>query len=222
MSLKRDHNRRWRRAPEKRPDDILDGALTEFRARGFTRARIEDIARHAGLSKGTVYLYFDSKEDMLKALVRRSVKPVADSLKNIARVMTISLSGPDDGKAADILRAMLLLAAGRLADPKTVSIPLLVIAEAGNFPDLVEFYRHEVIETAINAVAKVISCGIDSGEFRPLDAQLAARSLMGVMVLQIIWNGVFARPDDVAISPEKLILSHLGLFLDGARSQSED
>lgn len=218
---KQDDNRRWQRKPEKRPDDILDGALSEFRARGFARARIEDIAGHAGLSKGAVYLYFDSKEAMLKALVRRSVKSVADTLKGMADHMATSSSGKQNVKAADILLTMLLLAANRLTDPQTASIPLLVIAEAGNFPDLVEYYRSEVIETVMNAVSDVISFGVNSGEFRPLDCHLAARSLLGVMMLQIIWNGVFVRPDEIPIPAEKLIMSHLDLFLGGARPRKE-
>ena len=209
---------KWRRKPEQRPGDILDGALKEFRDRGFSAARIEDIAKHAGLSKGTVYLYFSSKEDMLKALVRRSVIPIAIALKNIADHICDDCS---DETASDLLRKMLMIVGERINDAKTGSIPLLIIGEAGNFPELAAFYRHEVIEVTMNAVGTVIERGVASGEFRDVNISYAIRSLVSVVIMQIVWNGVFVQKGEAIIPMKDLLNSHLDIYLNGIRMPQE-
>lgn len=209
---------KWRRKPERRPDDILGGALIEFRRRGFAGARIEDIARNAGLSKGTVYLYFSSKEEMLKALIRRSVAPIAVSLKDIADHLCDQC---EEEPAADIIRRMMMIVGESLTDSNIGSIPLLIISEAGNFPEHAAFYRKEVIEVTMTALAIVIKRGIAAREFKNVDVTFAIRSLMSVIIMQIIWNGVFATPDDAEISMKGLISTHLDIFLNGALSREE-
>lgn len=203
---------KWRRKPEKRPDEILAGALIEFRARGFVGARIEDIARHAGLSKGTVYLYFSSKEEMLKELIRRTVRPIADRLKSIAEHVCDDSS---DELASDVLRDMLFLVGHGLTDPKVSAIPLVIIGEAGNFPEHADFYRREVIEVSMGALVTVIKRGIDQGEFKAVEPHFAVRSLMGMLLMQVIWNGVFARENDPELPVSDLLNTHLNIFLDG-------
>lgn len=209
---------KWRRKPEQRPDDILNGALKEFRERGFTAARIEDIAKHAGLSKGTVYLYFSSKEDMLKALVKRSVIPIANALKNIADHICDNCS---DETASDLLRRMLMIVGDRIKDARTGSIPLLIIGEAGNFPELAAFYRSKVIDVTMGAIGAVIKRGITSGEFRDVNITFAIRSLVSVMIMQVVWNGVFAQKGEVIISMKDLLNSHLDIYLNGIRVPQE-
>src|SRR5690554_508797 len=122
----RNHRPRWRRRAEARPDEVLDAALDLFIERGFAQTRVEDIAGRAGLSKGAVYLYFNSKEAILEALVRRSIVPIVENAAVIARA-----SGePPAAVIATLVRAV----AGRLADRRLSAIPRLVIAEAGTFP----------------------------------------------------------------------------------------
>ena len=209
---------KWRRRPEKRPDDILDGALVEFRERGFTGARIEDIAKHAGLSKGSVYLYFASKEEMLKALVRRSVSPIAAELKNISDHLCDECSHEP---AADVLRKMLLIVGVSLTDRKVSAIPLLIIGEAGNFPEHAAFYREEVIEVTMGALSTVIGRGIEAGEFRDVDVTYAIRTLMGVIIMQTVWNGVFANKNEPDLSIKDLIEAHLDIYLNGITMPQE-
>ena len=114
-----------------------------------------------GSLKGTVYLYFDSKEEMLKALVRRSVTPIAQNMGDIAGHIS-----DHNTSATQILTNMLMMMAGRLSDEKIGAIPPLIIGEAGNFPELAAFYREEVIERAMKALKMVIEFGIKQGEFR--------------------------------------------------------
>jgi len=210
---------KWRRKPEKRPNDILGGALIEFRKRGFAAARIEDIAKHAGLSKGTVYLYFSSKEEMLKALISRSIVPIANSLKAISEDICHDHS---QETASDVLRKMLLIVGENVTDKKIAAIPLLIIGEAGNFPEHAAFYRKEVIEVTMEALGKVIVRGISSGEFREVDVPHAIRTLISVIIMQVIWNGVFAQKNEAVLQADELINSHLDIYLNGILVPQED
>ncbi len=209
---------KWRRRPESRPDDILDGALIEFRARGFVGARIEDIARHAGLSKGTVYLYFSSKEEMLKELIRRTVSPIAERLKMIADHVCDDYS---DKPSSEILRNMIMLVGNGLVNARISAIPLVIVGEAGSFPEHADFYRREVIDVSMDALVTVIKRGIDRGEFKAIEPHYAVRTLMGLLLMQLIWNGVFAREKDPEIPIGDLLETHLNIFLDGVRMPEE-
>jgi AcrR family transcriptional regulator len=209
-------NPKWRRKPKDRPGDILDGALIEFGLRGFAGARIEDIAKHAGLSKGTVYLYFTSKEEMLKALVSRSVTPIAQTLTKIATHID-----NQDQKASDIMGSMLAIMAERLSAPNTSSIPLLIISEAGNFPELAAFYREEVIDAAIGALSIVLKYGVETGEYRKTNLESTVRTLLGAIIMQVIWNGTFAKPGEETLSYGDLVKSHLDIFLNGISLSQE-
>jgi AcrR family transcriptional regulator len=208
---------KWCRKPECRPDDILDGALIEFLARGFSGARVEDIAKHAGLSKGTVYLYFSSKEEMLKALVRRSVSPIAGMLKNNADHLKDT-----DQKAAEVLSGMFKIMAKGLSDAKISSIPLLIIGEAGSFPELASFYRDEVIDVGMSALKTVLIYGVKNGEFKNVNPDHSVRSLMGAFLMQIIWNGTFARADEKIISFDEFAQTHLDIFINGISLPQEN
>ena len=115
-----------RRRPEARPDEILDAALSVFVEQGFTAARVEDIAKRAGLSKGAVYLYFPSKEAMLEALVEQSAARVADALSDLAE------AGAElDPEVA--LRTGLRMALSTLSQPEISAAPRLILAEAARF-----------------------------------------------------------------------------------------
>ncbi|MCC3860212.1 TetR/AcrR family transcriptional regulator [Pseudemcibacter aquimaris] len=203
---------KWRRKPENRPDDILDGALIEFRTKGFKGARIEDIAKHAGLSKGTVYLYFKSKEEMLKALVQRSILPIALKLSEIAEHVCDECT---DEPAADVLKKMLLIAGEQMIGEQAGAIPLIIIGESGRFPELAEYYRSEIVEIVMKAVTAVITRGIERNEFRDVNVPVSIRTLMGVIITQVIWNGVFNQNKTNEIPVKVIIEEHLDIFLNG-------
>ncbi len=206
-------SKRWTRQPEERPKQILDAALRVFCARGFAQTRMDDVARKAGISKGTIYLYFDSKTALLEALIERAMAPVATQLEAMAA------SAPE-GPVAPLLQTMLELAATRLADPDVAAVPLLVIGEAGRFPHLAQHYRERVIEAGLGAITSLIQRGIRAREFRPLDPALAARSLIATVLLQAIWSTVFARPDDTPLHPHILAGQHVDIFLNGVKTEA--
>ncbi|PHS24429.1 MAG: TetR family transcriptional regulator [Robiginitomaculum sp.] len=199
---------RWQRQPAERPGQILDAALIVFRARGFGAARMDEIARKAGISKGTIYLYFDSKNALLEALIDRAMTPVAAHLKMMA-------DAGGQGPIAPVLRAMLSFAAQRLGDPATGAIPLLVISEAVRFPELAQVYRTNVIDVGLGAVMALIKAGVKSGEFRPHPPEHMARLFVAPMIMQIIWNGVFIRPKETPLDAQALIAQHIDIFLNG-------
>lgn len=198
---------KWRRRAEARPDEVLDAALDLFIAHGFAATRVEDIAVRAGLSKGAVYLYFDSKEAILEALVRRSIVPVAKNAAEMAR------SAPGDPR--DVIRMMVTLVAGRISDPRISAIPRLVIAESGNFPRLAKMYREEVLDRALTALETLIRTGVERGVFRPVDPRLAVRNVVGPMLAHALLAGVFGITEGDGADPRRFVESHLDILLNG-------
>jgi AcrR family transcriptional regulator len=176
---------KWRRRAHARPDELLDAALDEFIAKGFDAARIEDIAKRAGLSKGAVYLYFDSKEALLRGLILRAAGPLVAQVGALARAA-------EDPRAAltQVARTIALV----MAQPRMIAIPQLVISVANRFPDLREFYRMEVVEKAQSAVEILVRKAITRGQFRKVDARAASRALIGPLLMEALWSHVLKGP----------------------------
>ena len=198
---------KFRRRAEARPDEVLDAALALFVEKGFAATRVEDIATRAGLSKGAVYLYFPGKEAILEGLVRRAVSPIADNalafLDNYA------------GDPRLVISTVLKMVAGRLADPKLVAIPRLLIREIVNFPDFADMYRREVLDRVIPAVTRLIETGMREGYFRQLDAELTLRSIIGPVIAHMLISELFGiRPKD-GLAIDRLIDNHLTILFDG-------
>ncbi len=147
-------------------------------AHGFDAARMEDIAARAGISKAAVYLYFESKEALLRALIEREVKPV------FAGIETIAASIPDPRAAIKGIAAMV---AGRVSDPRLASIPFLVISIANRFPELAAYYRTEVVEKAKAALEALVKRGVALGQFREVEPRAVVRALAGPMMFEVIW-----------------------------------
>src|SRR6185437_5226216 len=135
---------KFRRRAEARPDEVLDAALDLFIEKGFAAARVEDIAKRAGLSKGAVYLYFPSKEAIMEGLVRRAVVPITETA-------AVAL-GQFQGSPREAFMLLFRLMSERLADPRVLAIPKLIIREVGKFPELAAMYRREVIERGLPIV----------------------------------------------------------------------
>lgn len=198
---------RWRRNPEKRPDQVLAAALAEFRQRGFAGTRVDDIAARAGLSKGTLYRYFASKEAMLKALIQNSVEPIVAQMENF--------QSTSNAEPLEIIEAMPALLVAALSNPDILSIPRLVVAEAGNFPEIAAYYRAAVIERAKGNLKKSIIQAIDSGKFRPVDPEIAARCIIGPVLAHMILSHVLTLPGQTDIPPRNFISGYLDILENG-------
>jgi AcrR family transcriptional regulator len=197
---------RWRRRKEARPAEILDAALACFAERGFAATRLDDVATRAGITKGTLYLYFSNKEELFKAVVRQTI------VANIARGETLVAESSDP--APVLLGRLIHHWAQTIAMPAS-AIPKLVIAEAGNFPDIARFYLDEVVNRGRELIRSVIRKGVARGEFRPVNVESGAYCIFAPMVLAMMWRHSFAPHDGEALDAKALADAHLQLLLHG-------
>ena len=198
---------KFRRRAEARPDEVLDAALALFIERGFAATRVEDIARRAGLSKGTVYLYFASKEALLEGLVRRAVLPIAESALGAVRNY--------EGDPRIVITMVLKMLALRLNDPKITAIPKLIFREVIGFPDLAKMYRREVLDRVIPALEGLLKNGIDQGFLRQVDPNLTIRSIIGPLLLHVAMAEIFGIMPEGGMHFERLVDNHLSILFDG-------
>lgn len=198
---------RWRRRKEARPSEILEAALAVFAERGYAATRMDEIAHRAGVTKGTIYLYFDSKDAVFESLVRESIgTTLADLVMQADRFQ---------GSATDLLRLMLRGIGNFLGTSDRVVLPKIIVAEAGNFPALAQFYRREVIDRGLALLQSVIAKGIAQGEFRELAPQHVARLCVAPLLLAAIWRTTFADQDDTPYDVAGLIETHIDVLLIG-------
>ncbi|KAA0598210.1 AcrR family transcriptional regulator [Azospirillum lipoferum] len=174
---------RWRRRKDARPQEIVAAAMEVFAERGFAAARLEEVAARAGVSKGTLYLYFPSKEELFKAVIRAAILPNLEQ----AEAMVASAGGP----CFPLLERLLRMVARLIATTRMAVIPRLVIAEAGNFPELAAFYHHEVIRRGFGVVSALLWRGIGSGEFRPMPVDPSVRLIVAPLLMSAVWRTSF-------------------------------
>jgi len=194
---------RWRRLPEERPKQILDAALAVFAERGLAAARLEDIAKLAGVSKGTIYLYFANKEELFRGVVRSTV------IEFIER-----------GEAAfeqdrDPMRALDLWMEGHWNWIRSSTFPAmhrLVNSELREFPDLAAFYATEVVGRAQRLVCEILERGMETGVFRRMDASVASRMLSALLITHGNWYHQKNSFKSVANIPEGVLLAQIRDF----------
>jgi AcrR family transcriptional regulator len=193
--------RRWRRRSNARPDEILEAALAVFAERGFAAARMEDIAARAGVSKGTIYLYFADKESLFKALVEATATERLNEIFAAARDHT--------GSIADLLATLLRGITHFFATTDRVALPKVVIAESGNFPELARFHHDVVLRRVLDFVTGLIEEGQRRGEFRPMPAAHAARLVLAPIPFMLIWRTTFAQFEERPYDYAGLIECHI-------------
>ncbi|MEY2632822.1 MAG: hypothetical protein RIR00_1476 [Pseudomonadota bacterium] len=198
---------RWQRRAEARPEEVLQAALAAFAERGYAATSLDEVARRAGITKGTLYLYFPNKAELFKAVVRNAlVSNLSD-----ARQRAASHSGSSWSLLAGLLREF----THRIVLSPLSAIPKLVIAEAGNFPDIAGFYFNEVVMPARQLLQGILQRGIAQGEFRPLDLDHIWRVVIAPLLLAILWQHSFKPYDPVPLDVERHLASHLDLLRHG-------
>ena len=203
-----------RRRPEARPDEILDAALSVFVEQGFTAARVEDIARRAGLSKGAVYLYFPSKEAMLNALVEQSAGTLAKAAERL-----VAVGAPRDPEAA--LRSVVFMLIKAMSDPEISAAPRLVLTEAHRFPDIATFYRSHVLDTARRAIDELVSDGVATGTFRAVDTDMMMRCIGGPCLGHMVLASVFDFHPQALSDPADIADALCDILLYGLKPREE-
>ncbi len=204
---------RWHRRPEARPDEILDAALEVFGEHGFARAKLEDVAARAGVSKGTLYLYFDSKETLFRAMVR--AKLVAAVQEGRAFVESFQ------GSSRDLLVAFIKRMYAVLREPRLSRITKLVQSELASFPELARFYFDEVILPARRLLASILERGVASGEFRPVAHGFAERAIPSLMVHTAQVQCFFTQFDPGALTDEQILQGVIDFALHGVLARPE-
>jgi AcrR family transcriptional regulator len=183
---------RWERRKEARPAELLAAALELFVEKGYAGTRLEDVASRAGVSKGTLYLYFENKEDLFKAVVRESVVArISETAGQIER-----FDGPSDQLLEHVVRRWWT----EYGDKTAGGISKLMMAESNNFPEIARFFLEEVIEPWHALIGTAIRRGIQRGEFRKVNVEMNVHALAASLVMLSLWKCSFgpcsAKPID--------------------------
>ena len=202
---------KWRRRAESRPDEILDAALDIFERDGFDAARVEDIAKAASLSKAGVYLYFETKDAILRGLIEREVAPVARNLRAVA-----------DAGIEDPVGALRMIAAALTAlvnDRRKFAVPRIVLSVAGRYPDLAVYYRENVVDQGLGAAKALIDAGVAKGVFRPCDPDVAARMLLGPIFIYGFYTHLLCG-DPGSLSTSERAEAQIDILLSGLMARA--
>lgn len=197
------------RRKDARPGELLEAALDLFVEKGFAATRSEEVAARAGVSKGTLFLYFQSKEELFKAVV----------MDNLGSQFTDWNREIDayEGSTADMLRYCMRVWWERVGSTKACGLTKLMLAEGRNFPELAEFYRREVVQPRHELLRRIIRRGIDSGEFAPIDVDQAIYTVIAPMVYLTLTrhSATIASHGEPEIDPEKFLALQAETLLHG-------
>jgi len=204
------------RRKESRPQELLDAALALFVEKGYTATRAEEVARRAGVSKGTLYLYYPSKEELFKAVVRQNLGSLIAEGQERA--------GQFEGSTSALLSELLLTWWQRIGSTPAAGIHKILLAEVRNFPELAQFYTDEVIVPADRLFSGAVQRGIDRGEFRPMPLHAVAHALIAPLIFMAVHRHSFgACPvhGGVELDATLLLQTHLDLVLRGLEVRME-
>jgi AcrR family transcriptional regulator len=204
------------RRKEARPAELLDAALDLFVEKGFAATRAEEVAARAGVSKGTLFLYFPSKEELFKAVVRENISGRFKEWEAEFHAF--------EGSTSDMVRYCMRVWWDRIGATRASGITKLIISEARNFPDLAAFYQQEVIRPATELIRRILQRGIARGEFRPLDMDYAIFSITAPMIFLIMMKhslGVCV-PQDYPLDPDRYLASQVETLLRGLCVRPDD
>ena len=198
---------RWQRRKDARPEEIVAAALEEFVERGFAATRLADVARRAGVTKGTLYLYFESKEALFRAVVRQTIVPVIAKGESIAQSF--------EGSARDLLERLVREYWRLVYETSLAGIPKLMISEAANFPQLARFYYDEVVTRGHRLLSSVIERGIRNGEFRRVNVRAAAKLALSPLMHATVAQRAFAHCMPEGFDVRQYLDTHIELYLHG-------
>lgn len=198
---------RWERRKEARPQELLAAALDAFVESGYAATRLEDVASRAGVSKGTLYLYFTSKEELFKAVVRENLLPlIGEAEQEFDKYQ---------GSMTDLFREFILGWWERIGATKLSGISKLMMSEAGNFPEIAHFYHTEIVSRGAGMIRRLVERGIASGEFRGVDAAVATKVLIAPMLMLTLWKHFHTACGVEPIAPQAYLDTFMDIYLHG-------
>ena len=201
---------RRERRKEARPRELLDAALDLFVEKGYAATRAEEIAARAGVSKGTLFLYFPTKQDVFKAVIR----------ENIVSQFPIWQQEFEQyqGSSADMLRYTMRTWWERMGKTRASGVVKLVMSEAQNFPEIATYYQQEVIQPGNALLRNILTRGVERGEFRPLDLDHAIYTLTAPMIFLMMWKhslGACCTQEATIRDPEDFLNVQVDVLLNG-------
>jgi len=198
-----------KRRKEARPAELTAAALGLFVEKGYAATRLEDVAARAGVSKGTLYLYFDSKEALFKAVIQEGIVPVMLENEEIAARHT--------GCSFELMEKLLANWWGKIGQTDFAGIPKLMVAEARNFPEIAQYYYENVIRRGRALVGAALERGMASGEFRRMDVETTIDVVIAPILMLLIWRFSLACCQNVEGDPQHYLQIHLDLLRQGLR-----
>jgi AcrR family transcriptional regulator len=201
---------RFQRRKKDRPAEITQAALAAFAEKGYAATRVDEVAKRAGVSKGLLYLYFKTKEDLFKAVIRSFLSPRIDAL--ISDIEETELS------AEEFVRGPFLAFARSLPNSPARILVRLMIAEGPKHPDLVAWYWDNVVSRAINALRTLIDKGVANGEFRESPLNEFPQLLVTPVFFSMIWTIVFK--SQMKLDTDRFIEAHVDMVLESIRAES--
>jgi len=198
---------RWERRKDARPGELLDAALELFVEKGYAATRLDDVAARAGVSKGTLYLYYAGKEELFKAVVRQNIVPLLEAFERDA-------AGSTAGSAA-LLGEFFRRWWSSFGATPLAGIAKLVVGEAGNFPELARFFQQEVVLRNAMLLRSIIERGVRQREFRAVDVDASIHLWMSPMVMRAIWEHSILPccPSGAEVPIERFLDAHLDFVL---------
>ncbi|MDH4048758.1 MAG: TetR/AcrR family transcriptional regulator [Gammaproteobacteria bacterium] len=198
---------RFRRRKEDRPAEITAAALAEFSDKGYDAARVDDVAKRAGVSKGLLYLYFRTKEELFKAVVRSFVSPRIQALENGIRDTELS--------AEAFLRGPFLEFAKQIPKSPVRVLVRLIIAEGPKYPDLTKYYWDNVVTHGLSAIRQLIARGVRNGEFKASALDEFPQMLVAPVLFSVVWTSVFSKQH--SLDSDRFIETNLEIILSAIR-----
>ncbi|MYM29808.1 TetR family transcriptional regulator [Duganella sp. CY15W] len=210
MQAPQDTKPRWERRKDARPQELLAAALNQFVERGFAATRLEDVAKHAGVSKGTLYLYFANKEELFKEVVRANIVATIGEAEQDAAAY--------DGPSGELLATLLMKWWAEICATPLGGITKLMLAEGNNFPELAQFYNEEVVARGSGLFTRVLERGIARGEFRPVDPVVMTQVLIAPVLMLMMWTHSYMPTCDMPpISPQAFMETFISTTLRGLK-----
>jgi len=202
------------RRKETRPQELLDAALELFVEKGFAATRSEEVAQRAGVSKGTLYLYYPSKQELFKAVIRHNLSNLIAEGQEVAAQF--------EGTSSELLTLLIGVWWERVGNTPAAGIHKVIIAEVRNFPDLAQFYTDEVIAPADQLFSFAVQRGIDRGEFRPLPAHEVALALIAPIIFLALHRHSFGccPVHGAELDPAAVLRTQLDMVLRGLEVRS--
>lgn len=196
-----------KRRKEARPSELTAAALELFVEKGFAATRLDDVAARAGVSKGTLYLYFDSKEALFKAVIKEGILPALAKGEAILASHT--------GSTFELLRQLLDSWWMLIGETRLSGIPKLMVSEARNFPEVAQYYYENVILRGRALVGAALERGMASGEFRRMDIGTCIEVVIAPVLMLVIWRHSMACCTEAQVNPREYLDLHLELLRQG-------